>query len=74
LDGLLFGVTPTAGARKGTGAAATSAAVIAFWGNRERGERGSQKASLTASGGGYGAFAPPLAGVTKTAIDAEPEA
>jgi hypothetical protein len=42
-------VTPRAGAKDGTPAAASSAAVIAFWGDRLR---GNQKASLTASGGG----------------------
>jgi hypothetical protein len=50
-----------AGAKEGTSAADHSAAVIAFWGTA-RG--GAKTASLTASGGGYSAFAPSVLRVT----------
>ena len=47
-----FEVTPTAGTKRARLPPQPSAAVVAFWGNRDPQGRGGQKASLTASGGG----------------------
>jgi len=54
---------PMAGVKEASGPAQTSAAVIAFWGDRDRHRQGGAKtASLTASGDGQSADASPCHG------------